>query len=363
MIKIEKAKESMTSKRRIQKMFSHEKTDRVPIGYDANPNIHERLCCALGVSNHEDLLQALGVDERPIMPSYIGPPLFQQIENRIVDPLEGYVMRRVEHASGFYCDYCDFPLAEVSEETIASFPVPNPDLYDYSTAKEKAKVFENYGLYVANPGIGCVINCLGMLMGMEEALIRLYEKDEAVLTLIQRRTQSQLGMLERTLEATQGLIDFMWLGEDLGTQKTPMISQEMYRSVIRPIHQQFVELADAFHIPVLMHTCGSSSWAYEDFIQIGIKGVDTLQPEAVNMSPEYLVEHFGGRLAFRGCISTAGVVATGTEEQVRQEVKHTLSIMMPTRSYCLAPTHCLQDNTPTENAIALYQAAHDNGVY
>lgn len=353
----------MTSKQRIRKTFCHEKVDRVPIGYDANPGIHNRLCEALGVTSHEELLQALGVDDRPIMPPYIGEPLFQQRENRVVDPLEGYVMRIVEHASGSYCDYCDFPLADVPDEVIADFPVPDPDLYDYSAAKEKAKALKEYGLYVANPGIGCVINCVGMLMGMEEALVRLYEEDEAVMTLVQRRTQSQLGVLERTLKAADGLIDFMWLGEDLGTQKGPMISQEMYRSVIRPIHRQFVELADQFHIPVMMHTCGSSSWAYEDFIEIGIKAVDTLQPEAVDMSPEYLVSHFGGRLSFRGCISTAGPVATGTVKEVEQDVENTLSVMMPTYSYFLAPTHALQDNTPTENAVAMYQTAHRKGVY
>lgn len=39
---------------------------------------------------------------------------------------------------------------------------------------------------------------------------------------------------------------------------------------------------------------------------MGISGVDALQPEEVNMSPEYLKQTFGGRLAFRGYISTAG---------------------------------------------------------
>jgi len=62
----------------------------------------------------------------------------------------------------------------------------------------------------------------------------------------------------------------------------------------------------------MIHTCGSSSWAYEDFIEMGITVVDTLQPEAKDMAPEYLKKTFGGRLAFHGCISTAGPVASGT---------------------------------------------------
>ncbi len=35
----------------------------------------------------------------------------------------------------------------------------------------------------------------------------------------------------------------------------------------------------------MMHSCGSSSWAYDDFLEMGITIVDTLQPEAKDMSP------------------------------------------------------------------------------
>ena len=43
-------------------------------------------------------------------------------------------------------------------------------------------------------------------------------------------------------------------------------------------HKQYVDPADAYGIPALVHTCGSSSWAYEDVIEMGIRGVDALQP-------------------------------------------------------------------------------------
>ncbi len=360
---LRKARETMTAKERVRRTFEFAPTDRVPIAYQSNPGIHARLCAALGARDDEELNRALGVDYRPVYVPYVGRPLFGPIEGRVVDPLEGYVMRVVEHETGSYCDYCDFPLLSADEETIAGFPVPDPDDFDYTGVPAYVRRFAEYGLHVGNPGVGCVINCVGMLMGMEEALVRLYDEDEAVCTLVRRRTQSQLGILDRTLSAARGQVDFLWLGEDLGTQRCPMISAEMYRAVLRPIHRQFLELADSYRIPVMIHTCGSSSWAYEDFIEMGVRAVDTLQPEAANMSPAYLVEHFGGRLAFQGCISTAGAVAVGTPDDVVREVRETLAVMMPTRGYFFAPTHQLQDNTPTENAVAMYQAAHDYGVY
>lgn len=364
MTKIVKRLETMTSRERVIRTFQYEKTDRVTIGYDANPGIHQRLMNALGVSNTEQLRQALGVDYRPIGAPYIGPELFKVPENRMVNQLEGCIMRKVEHESGYYWDFCDFPLADAEDEDFENFPVPNPDDFDYDVALERAKSYGGeYALHIGNPGIPDIINSNGRLMGMEDILCHLITDNPAAMDFIRRRAAFQLGMMERLLDKCKGYIDFVWLGEDLGTQIAPMISLELYRSALRPIHKQFADLAAAYGIPSIMHTCGSSSWAYEDFIEIGIKGVDTLQPEAANMSPSYLAEHFGGRLNFRGCISTAGPLAYGSKEDVWKNCQDTLEIMMRCRGYHFAPTHEIQDNTPTENVIAMYQAAHTLGHY
>ncbi len=142
-----------------------------------------------------------------------------------------------------------------------------------------------------------------------------------------------------------------------------MVSLELFRKHVRPQHQRFVDLARSFGIPVMMHCCGSSSWAFEDFIDMGITVIDTLQPEAKDMAPAFLKQRFGTRLSFHGCISTAGPVATGTVEDVIRNVRETLEIMMPGGGYALAPTHMLQDNSPTENVLAMYETVRRYGRY
>ena len=196
---------------------------------------------------------------------------------------------------------------------------------------------QDYGIFLGSPGDPDIINSNGRLMGMEDVLCCLLTEDEAALRFIRKRALMKLKVMERILDRCRGMIDFMWLGEDLGTQRGPMISLELFRKQIRPIHQMYVDLADAYGIPVLIHTCGSSSWAYEDFIEMGVRGVDTLQPEAWHMEPEYLKKQFGGRLCFRGCISTAGPLAWGTPAQVEETCRRTLEIMMDGYGYHFAP--------------------------
>ena len=96
---------------------------------------------------------------------------------------------------------------------------------------------------------------------------------------------------------------------------------------------------------------------------MGMDAVDTLQPEAKDMSPAYLKKTFGGRLAFHGCISTAGPVAFAAPADVVRDCRETLAIMMPGGGYCFAPTHALQDNSPTANVVAMYETARTYGVY
>ena len=361
---IKKAAETMTSRERVLRTFAYEKTDRVPINYSANPTIHKKTMAAFDCDgNEEALLQALGVDFRSTYVHYRGPLIYPEILGASVNPMFGFYTKWIENEYGGYHDLCHFPLKDADDEEIDAFKFPSADDFDYPSAIAKINACGEYALYCASPGFADIINSTGQLMGMEDALVQIHTKNAATLNLIDRRHDLELVIVERLLDKAKGRIDFMWIGEDLGTQIAPMIGLDLYRSVLRPRHQRFVDLAKSYNIPVMVHTCGSSSWVYEDFIEMGIAAVDALQPEARDMSPEYLCRQFGKRLSFHGCISTAGALAYGKPEEVAKVCKDTLEIMRQNGGYHFAPTHYIQDNTPVENIIAMYQAAHDYGVW
>ena len=362
---IRKAPETMTAHERVRRTFAHEPTDRVTIGYECGEAAEARLMSALGVSDDIALKKALGVDYVWLDAHYTKPPIYPEIPNRTRRGDTGAIMRWVENRYGGYHDYCDFPLLDVDDETIANYPFPDPDGYDYEQSAERTDwlIDQGFSVHVGNPGFGDILNNTGMLMSVEESLVRAATGDEAFLMLVDHMINAVLGKCERLLERNKGKITFFWMGEDLGCQHTPLISHATYDAVLRPHHQRFIDLAHAYDLPIMMHSCGSSSWVYEKLISMGMDGVDTLQPEATNMSPAYLAEHFGGRLAFRGCISTAGPLAYGTPAEVTEICQQTLATLMPHKGYHFAPTHSIQDNTPAENIIAMYQAAHDFGRY
>lgn len=55
-----------------------------------------------------------------------------------------------------------------------------------------------------------------------------------------------------------------------------------------------------------------------------------------------------------------------TEMVINQEKKARragLKTMMPGYEYAFSPTHCLQDNSPVENVVRMYECALKYGTY
>ena len=356
----------MNSKERVLTALNHQEPDRVPINFvGSNADIDRRLKVHFDLKpdDEDGLREALHVDFRVLELPYTGPRLHPEIDGLSVDPEWGIRTKWVENESGGYQDFCDFPLKEATLEMMQNWPMPSPDDYDYDALLPQCKKWKDYCIVYGNASLGDIINVTGMLRGMEQTLIDLITDEPEGLEFIERRLKVQVEVLSRVLDKAKGMVDLVWTGDDLGTQTGPLIGMEVFRNHIRPNHQRIDDAAAAQGVPVMIHSCGSSSWAFEEFIEMGIKVVDTLQPEAANMSPEYLKKTFGDRLCFNGCISTAGPMAYGAVEETVENVRETLEIMKPGGGYFMAPTHMLQDNSPTENVLAAYQAALDFGRY
>jgi uroporphyrinogen decarboxylase len=355
----------MDSKERAMLALTQQIPDRVPIDYLYNDGIDQRLKAHFGLGPEDDeaLRQQLGVDFRQLKAvPYCGPQLHRELPGRLVNEW-GIYRRWVEHDTGGYWDYCDFQLENADLEQVANWPVPSPDDFDYSGLEDFCEEYRSYCILAGSPGLPDIINGSGMVWTMEKVLIHILNDEPAFLLYLERKQAAQLEIWNRILAKTRGRVDVFYLGEDLGTQIGPMISLKLFRKFFRPRIQQFVDLAKSYGLPVMLHSCGASSWAFEDFLEMGITIMDTLQPEAKDMQPEILKARFGGRMAFHGCISTAGAVAYGSVADTIAHARRTLEIMMPGGGYAFSPSHQLQDNSPTENVLALYETAHQYGKY
>ena len=195
----------MTSKQRVLTAFARQEPDRVPVNYASNPGIDRRLKQHFGLDerDNEGLRRALGVDFRHVGAPYVGPKLHADVPGRTVD-LWGIHRRWIEHESGGYWDYCDFPLRDASLEEVEAWPMPSPDDYDYSGIAPQCSELEAFCVVLGGAGTGDIINSTGMIRTMEQVLVDLMTDDPACLRYIERKTEVQLQMLERSFEAAHG---------------------------------------------------------------------------------------------------------------------------------------------------------------
>jgi uroporphyrinogen decarboxylase len=98
-------------------------------------------------------------------------------------------------------------------------------------------------------------------------------------------------------------------------------------------------------------------------IEIGLDGLQALQPNCRGMEPSRLKAEFGSQITMMGCIDSQFVIE-GTPETVRDETRRILDLMKPGGGYIASPSHdYVLAETPVDNILALYQAVEKYGDY
>ena len=211
----------MNSKERVRTAFNRQQPDRVPVNYLYNPGFDGRLKAhfRLAPDDDERLRQALHVDFRGVEPVYRGPKLHPDFPERGVKADDWGIRRRwVEHPSGGYWDYCDFPLRNATVEEVEAWPLPDPDDYDYSNLEAHCDALRDYAVCFGSAGMPDILNGVSRGRGMEQVMIDIVTEDPVGMAIIDHRVDHYYEVCRRALEAGKGKIDILCLGEDCGNQ-------------------------------------------------------------------------------------------------------------------------------------------------
>jgi uroporphyrinogen decarboxylase len=100
-----------------------------------------------------------------------------------------------------------------------------------------------------------------------------------------------------------------------------------------------------------------------EFIDCGLDILQSLQPRAKGMDFKKIKKEYGKYLAFQGGVDIQGVMPFGTTEDVKAEVKRVIEALGPGGGYILCTSHNIQLDTPSENILALYDAAQEFASY
>ena len=145
-----------------------------------------------------------------------------------------------------------------------------------------------------------------------------------------------------------GLPDGVWMYEDLGYNKGLFASPQTLAEMIFPYFAELVEFFHSYDLPVVLHTCGSTTEALPMIVDAGFDALNPMERKAGN-DPFMFAEKYGDTLAFVGGLD-ARVYETGDKAHIRKEVTAYIEGMKARGARLVfASDHSISTNTTYES--------------
>ena len=203
------------------------------------------------------------------------------------------------------------------------------------------------------------------MQGMEAFLMNMALRPDFARELLERIAEECKALMGRFLAELGDNVDIIKIGDDLGTQESLMISPQMYRDLLMPIHADFIDFIKArTSAKIFFHSCGDVFPLIEDFIDIGVDILNPIQTSSGKMSNlAALKKRFGRNIVFCGGIDSHRVLPYGSVEEVRQEVRRVIDLLGPGGGTMIGAVHTVMNDVPPENILAMVDAVEEFGHY
>jgi uroporphyrinogen decarboxylase len=342
----------MTSKERVQRALRRQPVDRVPVWMWFHPHAAQRLAAALEIPTAA-LVEALGDDVRQ---TWVG-------NNHA---MEGIVH---EHEGEGHTD--DWGVAWVKEgpfNQIRHSPLADADAdavrgYHYPFARIAALLdnLEPVMRQAAERFVGCdvspcLVEMVCRLRGMEQTLFDLAADPD-----LARAELAAAAAFAVTLSAAacdRFAVDWLWTGDDMGSQRGMIMSPAMWRELVRPHLAAIAAVGRERGLWVAYHSCGAIRPIIPDLIEIGINVLNPIQCNCPGMEAAALKRDFGRDLSFHGGVDTQDLLPNGSAADVERETARLIEVMTADGGgFILGASHAVPPETPVANILAMYAAA------
>lgn len=355
----------MNSRERVLKTIHKEVPDRPPLFATVTPQVAKKLSAQLGVDyeepldsllstriSHMKLLSVMGNDCIGIAACSPTDRPTITYPNGITENEWG--MKFINF--GLYNEFHEFPLKNAkSAADIRAYHFPDPFAPGrFDAAKSAVSTYgSDYGI-VADLETS-IFETAWYMVGLQKLLMDMMMEEDYVGALFDK-------VMEVNTEIGRQLIalgaDIIWAGDDFGSQKGMLIDPETWRKYFKPrIRIMFEEFRKVNpDIKIAWHSCGSILPIIPDFIEIGLDILNPIQPKATGMEPRFLKTTYGRDLIFFGGLDIQELLPTGIPADIKLEVERLSKLLGENGGYIIAPAHNIQDDTPVENIIAMFEA-------
>lgn len=195
-------------------------------------------------------------------------------------------------------------------------------------------------------------------MGYETFFLNLADDIGFVEAMMDAFTEDAVAMVEKLIARGVTTIEMV---DDIAYAKGLFIQPDLFRRLWLKRMESIVEPIHASGTPTFFHSDGDAAQFIGMVLDLGFMGLNPLEPQCNDIIA--LKREYGRRLTLMGNLEVGGVLASGTPDEVRRDMKQLLEMMMPGYGYVAMSSNSLANCVVPENYMAMVETVLEHGKY
>lgn len=240
-----------------------------------------------------------------------------------------------------------------NRDDLGLFEVPDPHAEGRTRTIDWA--LGRYGDHVAvGPAVSGPFTHVWSLMGFRHFVLALHNDPGLVRHLLRAVNDHfiELGKMAIDLGA-----QVIWIADDLGANKGPMISPSHLHQFVLPRLGQMVRAFRGKGAQVLLHCDGNVMTVMEDIVATGIDAFHPVERKS-GMEISEVKRLFGEDIAIIGNLEASQLIPRGSLREIDEQIRECFGIGAPGAGYIFASDHSIHPGITAERARYVYGRAN-----
>lgn len=208
--------------------------------------------------------------------------------------------------------------------------------------------------------VGGPVSMLNEMFPMEDYMVYCLTNTKEMKILGEKVMEFEIAKAKLFLDSGA---DAIFFADDIAFNSGTLLPPHVMEEIVYPFYSEAVkEIKKYKQVPIIFHSDGDLRKVMNKIVEAGFDGIQSLQPSA-NMDIAQIKKEYGEALCLMGNIDLDYVLTFATPKEVEDVVKRTIDIAAPGGGFILSSCNTFIDAIKPENALAMYQTAHNYGVY
>jgi uroporphyrinogen decarboxylase len=249
------------------------------------------------------------------------------------------------------------PIRDIRDHSKFRFPDPHAS-HRFKTLQKAVERFGESRAVILN--VRDIFSDIRDLVGYENALIALLADQESYSELVDRVIEYNRTLAQIARDKFR--INILATTDDIADARGLICGPDLYFSFLGPKFREAVRGFKEMGYYCIKHCDGNVMEVLEYWIDCGVDCIDPIDPNG-GMDIEKIKKDYGERICLKGNINCESTLVTGSEEDVRREVRECIEKAGYGGGFILSSSNTIHSGVGSENYLVMIDALRRFGKY